>query len=502
MYIRQEVIRLFMIFLLLLLHLSHYLSLNSITATKIISMIFGHLDGQIGLFKFTILVYLDSQRCDFSKSTGSKFANIKPKLARIFKVSVYNLGDAKDSPTPNCSEYRCYVVVVIMNPMVVVSGVLLSDYGETSTNGEGNLYPTLFSYKTMLLYGHLSHESDALNQSIFQIRVISLKRRNIADIGCRIAVIPMATGQNVSNDVICKYSQINKAMPCFASLTRKTLYTNFREWKILTTNSDICKIQNPGFSNETYILNSFPKKMCDLMPIKWMAIEAIRDRIFSVQSDVWAYGVTLWEIFSLGSTPYPGIEVNSDFLQLLEDGKRMELPRYGNRELYDILLSCWEAEPSIRPTFAQLADQVGQLLNSEKIGVYVKMNDAYLQMNKDFFSERTDYLEMLASPNFANKRQSADQVVNNEYMLMRGITETGNNSQPTGYLPMGSARGSAAAVDTSVDIFSPRQLNDNQQRFFSNEEDADMAEKIVDGENGYMNIPKNEKDLIRFSTSL
>lgn len=71
----------------------------------------------------------------------------------------------------------------------------------------------------------------------------------------------------------------------------------------------------------------------DLVPIKWMSVEAIRDRFFTVQSDVWAFGVTLWELFSLGSVPYPGMQIGPDFLKDLEAGLRMEKPKYGNDDL-------------------------------------------------------------------------------------------------------------------------------------------------------------------------
>lgn len=68
------------------------------------------------------------------------------------------------------------------------------------------------------------------------------------------------------------------------------------------------------------------------MPVKWMSIEGIRDRIFSVQSDVWAFGITLWEIFSLGNIPYPNIEYTK-LLQYLEEGHRMDCPKYANEDV-------------------------------------------------------------------------------------------------------------------------------------------------------------------------
>ena len=70
-----------------------------------------------------------------------------------------------------------------------------------------------------------------------------------------------------------------------------------------------------------------------MLPAKWMSIEAIKDMVFSVQSDVWAFGITVWEIFSLGAKPYPGMKYNNDFIKFLEDGYRMEMPVYANQEM-------------------------------------------------------------------------------------------------------------------------------------------------------------------------
>jgi len=70
------------------------------------------------------------------------------------------------------------------------------------------------------------------------------------------------------------------------------------------------------------------------LPWRWMAIESLRDLTFSTKSDVWSYGITLWEIFSLGEVPYPGLSWTIDFIETLEKGIRPTRPKHAPENLY------------------------------------------------------------------------------------------------------------------------------------------------------------------------
>lgn len=88
-------------------------------------------------------------------------------------------------------------------------------------------------------------------------------------------------------------------------------------------------------------------------PIKWTAPEAIKHGRFSTQSDVWSYGILLWELFSFGRTPYPRVHIDNVMVKI-ESGYRMECPDGCPVGVYDVMKDCWDITPNQRPTFHEI----------------------------------------------------------------------------------------------------------------------------------------------------
>nr|XP_033321453.1 vascular endothelial growth factor receptor 1-like [Megalopta genalis] len=193
---------------------------------------------------------------------------------------------------------------------------------------------------------------------------------------------------------------------------RKVLHGDLAARNILLAENNVVKICDFGLAKTMYKEENYKKKGDGPLPIKWLAIESIRDRIFSTQSDIWSFGIVLWEFFTLAETPYPGMEAEIQYQKLIE-GYRMEQPEYATPEVYEIMRQCWKAKPTLRPSFTELVDSIGNLLEDSVRAHYIQLNDPYLDMNTILLeSGKDDYLTMLSAPDHAMLSSPTHEYVN------------------------------------------------------------------------------------------
>ncbi|ROK80927.1 Vascular endothelial growth factor receptor 3 [Anabarilius grahami] len=166
-------------------------------------------------------------------------------------------------------------------------------------------------------------------------------------------------------DLICYSFQVARGMEFLAS--RKCIHRDLAARNILLSESNVVKICDFGLARDIYKDPDYVRKGNARLPLKWMAPESIFDKVYTSQSDVWSFGVLLWEIFSLGASPYPGIQIDEDFCKRLKDGTRMRAPDNASPEIYGIMLACWQGEPRERPTFPALVEILGDLLQENSL---------------------------------------------------------------------------------------------------------------------------------------
>lgn len=121
------------------------------------------------------------------------------------------------------------------------------------------------------------------------------------------------------------------------------------------------KISDFGMSRDIYQLNVYLRSGDGKLPIKWLAIESMTHQLYTSQSDVWSYGVLLYEIMTLGSQPYPAIDA-AELPKLLKIGYRMDRPRNCNDAIYELMMMCWRTDPNERPKFADIVQKVDRFI--------------------------------------------------------------------------------------------------------------------------------------------
>ncbi|XP_073957796.1 SH2 ankyrin repeat kinase isoform X2 [Choristoneura fumiferana] len=137
---------------------------------------------------------------------------------------------------------------------------------------------------------------------------------------------------------------------------RRFVHRDLAARNILLASRHQAKISDFGLSRALSTDSSYYKaSRGGKWPIKWYAPESYNYGTFSHASDVWSYGVTLWEMFSYGQQPYGDMR-GTEAIQIVESGQRLERPEDCPDEIYQVMLDCWAYNPDLRPTFQQLGD--------------------------------------------------------------------------------------------------------------------------------------------------
>jgi serine/threonine protein kinase len=148
----------------------------------------------------------------------------------------------------------------------------------------------------------------------------------------------------------------------------------------VTTSVKTCSSSSSSSEEDGLLEEVYEAKRQTALPIRWMSPESLFQGLFGFKSDVWSFGILVWEIVTLGSTPYPGMSA-SQVAKSVQVGKTMSCPNHCRQEVFDLMKSCWSRESRDRPTFKQIKSLLQDMIDTQQ-----KREVDYIDISK--FCER------------------------------------------------------------------------------------------------------------------
>ncbi|XP_008276200.1 hepatocyte growth factor receptor isoform X2 [Stegastes partitus] len=197
--------------------------------------------------------------------------------------------------------------------------------------------------------------------------------------------------------------QVARGMEYLAS--KKFVHRDLAARNCMLDESYTVKVADFGLARDVYDKEyySVHNKSGVKLPVKWMALESLQTHKFTTKSDVWSFGVLLWELMTRGAPPYS--DVNSfDITVFLLQGRRLLQPEFCPDALYTVMIECWHPKPERRPSFSDLVSRISAIFSSFSGEHYVLLNTTYVNIDK-----LSPYPSLLASTASSSSSSSSSE---------------------------------------------------------------------------------------------